>query len=106
MASLIPFDFHVPRRIGLGLIPQGGISIAMAVSGVLMYSDLQFRGLEAEAMLFAVVVIGVTLSEFTGPFLTVRVLRHAGEISPQVEQAIAEGDPDETRVAAFRPRSR
>jgi len=105
MASLIPFDFHVPRRIGLGLIPQGGISIAMAVSGVLVYSDLQFRGLEAEAMLLAVVVMGVTLSELTGPFLTIRVLRHAGEISPQVEQAIAEGDPDEARLAAFPPRS-
>jgi hypothetical protein len=37
--------------------------------------------------------------------LTIRVLRHAGEISPQVEQAIAEGDPDEARLAAFRARS-
>lgn len=105
MVSLLPFDFEVPRRLGLGLIPQGGISLAMAVSGVLVYSDLQIRGLEAEATLLAVIVIGVMLSELTGPFLTMRVLRRAGEISPQVEQAIAEGDMSKARLAAFRPRS-
>ena len=105
MVSLIPFDFDVPNRLGLGLIPQGGISLAMAVSGVLVYSDLQFRGLEAEATLLAVIVIGVMLSELTGPFLTIRVLRRAGEISPRVEQAIAEGDTSKARPAAFRPRS-
>jgi len=105
MASLTPFSFDVPKRIGLGLIPQGGVSLAMAVSGVLVYSDLQFRGLEAEATLLAVVVMGVVLSELAGPFLTIQVLRRAGEISPQVEQAIAEGDANEARVAAFLPRS-
>ena len=105
MVSLVPFDFEVPRRLGLGLVPQGGISLAMAVSGVLVYSDLQFRGLEAQATLLAVIVIGVMLSELTGPFLTIRVLRRAGEISPEVEQAIAEGDPSKARLAAFRPRS-
>jgi hypothetical protein len=105
MVSLTPFDPGVPRRIGLGLIPQGGISIAMAASGMLVYSDLQFRGLAAEATLLAVVVIGVILSELTGPFLTIRVLRHAGEISPQVERAIADGDSNEARIAAFQPRS-
>ena len=105
MVSLLPFDMDVPKRLGLGLIPQGGISLAMAVSGVLLYSDLQIRGLEAEATLLAVIVIGVMLSEITGPFLTIRVLRRAGEISLQVEQAIAEGDTSKARLAAFPPRS-
>ena len=105
MVSLLPFDFEVPRRLGLGLIPQGGISLAMAVSGVLVYSDLQIRGFEAEATLLAVIAIGVMLSELAGPFLTIRVLRRAGEISPEVEQAIAEGDMSKARLAAFRPRS-
>jgi len=76
----LPFSFEVPKRLGLGLVPQGGISIAMAVSGALMYSDLQIRGVDAEALLFAVIVIGVALAELTGPFLTTRLLERAGEI--------------------------
>ena len=87
MVSILPFGFDVPRRLGLGLIPQGGISIAVAVSGVLMYSDITIRGLDAEALLFGVIVIGVVLSELTGPFLTMRLLVRAGEISPEVLEA-------------------
>jgi hypothetical protein len=75
---------QVPRRVGLGLIPQGGISIAMAVSGMLVYSDLQIGDIDAEAVLFAVIVIGVALSELMGPLFTLRLLRHAGEIAPEV----------------------
>jgi sodium/hydrogen exchanger family protein len=102
MATLLHFDYDVPRRVGLGLIPQGGISLAMAVSGVLVYTDLSVRGLDAEATLFSVIVIGVMLSELTGPFLTVKLLRRAGEISPRVEQALAEGDMSRARREAFR----
>lgn len=88
LAGLVPFDFEVPRRLGLGLVPQGGISIAMAVSGVLMYTDLRIRGIDAEAFLFAVIVIGVALAELTGPLLTTRLLERAGEIpSDQVVSA-------------------
>lgn len=90
LVGLVPFAFRVPRRLGLGLVPQGGISIAMAVSGALMYSDLQIRGVDAQALLFAVIVIGVALSELTGPFLTTRLLEHAGEI-PRNVPAVAEG---------------
>ena len=105
MVSLLPFDFDVPKRLGLGLTPQGGISLAMAVSGVLVYPDLQIRGLDAEATLFAVIVMGVMLSELAGPFSTIRLLRRAGEISPQVEQALAEGDARRARLEAVRHRS-
>jgi hypothetical protein len=80
MVGAIPFNFDVPKRLGLGLVPQGGISIAMAVSGALMYSDLRIRGVDAEALLFAVIVMGVALAELTGPFLTTRLLERAGEI--------------------------
>ncbi len=75
-------DERIPSRVGLGLIPQGGISIAMAVSAMLMYSDLTVRGIDAESLLFAVIVIGVALSELIGPLLTLRLLRAAGELSP------------------------
>lgn len=80
LASVLPFSFPIPRRLGLGLIPQGGISIAMAVSGALMYTDLQIRGVDAEELLFAVVVIGVSLAELTGPYFATRLLERAGEI--------------------------
>lgn len=90
LVGLVPFRFEVPKRLGLGLVPQGGISIAMAVSGALMYSDLQVRGVDAEALFFAVIVIGVALAELTGPFLTTRLLERAGEI-PRETSVGAEG---------------
>lgn len=90
LAMSVPLQFDVPRRLGLGLVPQGGISIAMAVSGALMYSDLMIRGVDAEALLFAVIVIGVALSELTGPFLTTRLLERVGEIQ-QESPVAAEG---------------
>jgi hypothetical protein len=90
LASVVPFSFEVPRRLGLGLVPQGGISIAMAVSAALMYSDLSIRGVDAEALLFAVIVIGVALSELTGPLLTTRLLEHVGEL-PHDAPVVAQG---------------
>lgn len=86
LASVVPLGFPVPRRLGIGLIPQGGISIAMAVSGVLMYSDLHIHGADGEALLFAVIVMGVALAELTGPFLTTRLLERAGEIPPEMSR--------------------
>lgn len=102
LVSVTPTEFDVPRRLGLGLLPQGGISLAMAVSGVLMYSDVQVRGLSAESVLFTVIVIGVMLSELTGPWFTVQVLRRAGEISPRVEEALAKGDHRRAEQEALR----
>ncbi|MEJ2207007.1 MAG: cation:proton antiporter [Gemmatimonadota bacterium] len=106
MAASVPLGFDVPRRLGFGLIPQGGISIAMAVSGVLLYSDLEVRGVAAETTLFTVIVVGVMLSELAGPFMTVRLLRRAGEISPRVEEAIAAGDERRAEREALRHASR
>lgn len=92
LSKLVPLGFEVPRRVGLGLIPQGGIAVAMAVSAVLMYSDLQVRGLDAEAVIFAVVVIGVALSELFGPLLALGVLRRVGELTPRPEPQPADLD--------------
>lgn len=102
MVSVVPLGFAVPRRLGLGLIPQGGISLAMAVSGVLMYPNLRVGGGDAESALFTIIVIGVMLSELSGPFFTVHLLRRAGEISPKVEKALAQGDEREAERAAIR----
>jgi len=91
LLGLVRFGFPVPRRLGIGLVPQGGISIAMAVSGVLMYSDLHIHGVDGEALLFAVIVMGVALAELTGPFLTTRLLVRAGEI-PEEAAAGVDGE--------------
>lgn len=83
--------FGVPAGVGLGLLPQGGISLAMAISITLSYPALRLEGVAAIGdLVFAVVVLGVLASELVGPFMTRRLLRRAGEISPRTEKVVAE----------------
>jgi multidrug transporter EmrE-like cation transporter len=82
MVRLIPLPFPPPKRFGLGLLPQGGISLAMAISVVLTYAGLGLGEMNAVDLLFSVVVLGVILSELTGPFFTRNILVRAGEIVP------------------------
>lgn len=103
MVQLLPFEFPPPRRFGLGLIPQGGISLAMAISTVLTYGGLMLDGRDAADLLFAVVVLGVILSELAGPFLTRNILVRAGEISPRMEEAAASRRTGPTRAKPPRP---
>lgn len=102
--KLIPLSFPTPSRLGLGLIPQGGISLAMALSALLTFYGLQISGVDASQSIFSVVVLGVVLSELVGPFFTTATLRRAGEISSLVEEAIAAGDEGEARAQAVRHR--
>ncbi|MFQ5537476.1 MAG: cation:proton antiporter [Gemmatimonadota bacterium] len=104
MVTAVPLSFRVPRRLGLGLIPQGGIALAMALSVVLTYSGLQIGGVDGERAFFTVIVIGVLLSEVVGPYLTAHLLRRAGEISPGVEEALAQGDRRQAEREAVGPR--
>lgn len=92
----------MPRRLGLGLLPQGGISLAMAVSVVLTYEGLAVAGHSAAEIFFSIVVGGVVISELIGPFFVHQVLRRAGEISPRVEQALEEGDDRKAKEEAIR----
>lgn len=96
----LPFD--IPKRFGLGLLPQGGISLAMAVSVVLTYQGLEVEGYPAVEIFFGVVVLGVVVSELVGPFFTTHVLRRAGEISPGVEEALEHGDERKAKEEAIR----
>ncbi|MFC1662446.1 hypothetical protein ACFL3S_13500, partial [Gemmatimonadota bacterium] len=82
MARIVPLPFPTPKRLGLGLLPQGGISLAMAISAVLTYTGLTLGGVSAVDFLFVVVVLGVIFSELSGPFFTRNVLHRAGEITP------------------------
>jgi hypothetical protein len=94
MVRLIPLPMETPKRFGLGLLPQGGISLAMAISGVLTYAGVRLGELDAVGILFSVVVLGVILSELTGPFFTRNVLVRAGEILPGAEETSDARDSD------------
>jgi len=93
---------RTPQSLGTGLLPQGGISIALALSVLLTFYDAETQNGAAGQLLFGIVVLGVVISELIGPYFTTRVLRLAGEISPEVVQAIARGDDDTARAAAIR----
>jgi hypothetical protein len=103
LVRTVRLPFEAPKRIGLGLVPQGGISLAMALSFVLTLSgaSITLFGYPGVDLLFAVIVVGVVLSELSGPLFTQQVLRRAGEIKPAVEQALADGDVDRAEAEAL-----
>jgi hypothetical protein len=87
--------------MGEGLVTQGGMSVALALSAVLSYQGFQSGQANTETF-FTIVVLGVVLSDLAGPLLTTDVLRRAGEISPHVEAALAQGDQAGATTAAIR----
>lgn len=103
LVRTVPLPFEAPKRIGLGLVPQGGISLAMALSVVLTLSGspIPVFGYSGVDVLFAVIVVGVVISELAGPLFTHQVLRRAGELKPAVERALAEGDVPRAEAAAL-----
>lgn len=103
MVRLLPLPFAPPKRFGLGLLPQGGISLAMAISGVLTYAGLGLETMNAVEIFFAVVVLGVIISELTGPFFTQNILVRAGEISPRVQEALRTGGGRQAHLEAMSP---
>lgn len=86
---VVRLPFRTPFELGAGLLPQGGISLAMAISVTLTYSTLELDGMALVDVLFSTVVLGVMASELLGPFLTRNLLRRAGEIHPKVERELA-----------------
>lgn len=106
LATRVAGRRELPVDLGIGLIPQGGISLAVAISMTLTYGTLTFNGLALENVVFSTVVIGVVASELIGPFLTRNLLRRAGEISPRVETAVAAGAHEKELVQAARESSR
>ncbi len=82
VAAGVPLPFRPPRRLGLALLPQGGIVLAMALSLTLFLreSDPTVGDAAVLDLLFGVIVLGVVLSDLVGPILTTAVLRAAGEL--------------------------
>lgn len=80
-AARVPLrGFRPPGTFGLALVPQGGISLAMAISFVLIYVP-DAPGIDpAASILFVTVVIAVGLSDLIGPFMIRAVLERAGEL--------------------------
>jgi hypothetical protein len=82
---MVPLPVDAPAAIGIGLVPQGGISLAMALSAGLTYGAM--TGTEAPIRVaFGTIVVGVAASEFVGPFMTRALLRRAGEIPGRARQ--------------------
>lgn len=86
---LVPLPFTAPRDAGMGLIAQGGISLAMALSATLTYAAITGSEGAPVRIAFGTIVIAVAISELLGPFLTRDLLRKAGEITPSAETALA-----------------
>ena len=87
---LVRLPFRPPADAGMGLIPQGGISLAMALSATFTYGVIDQSGSGAIRVAFATIVVAVAVSELIGPFLTRDLLRNAGEIRAGVEVELAE----------------
>ncbi len=79
-----PRGIELPRRFGLALTPQGGLSLAMAISFVLIYVPTEPELTAAVNVFFATVVIAVGISDLIGPFLVRNVLERAGELDRQM----------------------
>ncbi len=72
----LPSDTRTPA-LGLGLLAQGGLSIAMAVSIRQLLAGSGGRALD---LFFATVILGVTVSEAVGPPVIRQLLARRGEL--------------------------
>ncbi|UCG39125.1 MAG: cation:proton antiporter, partial [bacterium] len=95
-ARAVPAEDRPPLALGLGLVSQGGIVIAM----VMEYYQLSPAGVTGAVV--TAVLIAVIANELISPSLARIALRRAGEISPRVEEALAEGDDRKAREEAIR----
>lgn len=81
-----PHGFQPPATLGLGLVPQGGISLAMVISITLTYGALERGGIPLVDVLFSTVVLAVTASELIGPLLARGLFRRVGELAPRSDR--------------------
>jgi hypothetical protein len=78
--ALVRLPVPTPPGVGAGLVPQGGISLAMALSAGLTYGMMAGADGGPIRVAFGTIVGGVAASELVGPFFTRRLLRRAGEL--------------------------
>jgi Kef-type K+ transport system membrane component KefB len=88
VSKLRPAGLELPGSFGLALTPQGGMSLAIAISFVLIYNPTVSGELSAAvSVFFATVVIAVGVSDLIGPFLIRAVLERSGELDRQLAGA-------------------
>jgi len=85
-SRLRPRGLNFPNSFGLALTPQGGISLAMAISFNLIYVPTSAAVETAVEIFFATVVIAVGISDLFGPFLVRNVLERVGELGSSATQ--------------------
>jgi len=74
-ALFLKSEIPVVPRLGLAMLPQGGVAIALAIDYKLIYP-----GRLADLAL-SVVILSVLINQLIGPALLMRALRRAGDIS-------------------------
>ena len=75
-ARLATDDFRPPLGLGMGLVSQGGIAVAMVMD------YYQLGSTELTGLVVTIVLIAVIVNELVSPSLARHVLRTAGEIAP------------------------
>jgi Kef-type K+ transport system membrane component KefB len=75
-ARLATDDFRPPLGLGMGLVSQGGIAVAMVMD------YYQLGSTELTGVVVTTVLIAVIFNELISPSLARHVLRTAGEIAP------------------------
>jgi Kef-type K+ transport system membrane component KefB len=74
-ARLATDDARPPRLLGIGLVSQGGIALAMVMD------YYQLASTELTGLVVSVVLIAVIFNELVSPSMARHVLRAAGEIA-------------------------
>jgi Kef-type K+ transport system membrane component KefB len=69
-------DSRPPLGLGMGLVSQGGIAVAIVMN------YYQLTSTELTSAVVTTVVLAVILNELLSPTLAKSVLRRAGEIAP------------------------
>ncbi len=78
------------ERFGATLLSQGGVSIAIAMSALLLLRAT-FPGSQVVPALFDATILGIILFEIIGPVMMRRVLASVGEIHKTAEPASKQG---------------
>lgn len=83
--------YAVPPRLGLGMISEGGLAIAVIINAVLIYPQLADT-------LITIIVLSVIVNEYISPALIVKQLGEVLHLSEARFQAVKKHDRDSERI--------
>ncbi|HIE43569.1 MAG TPA: cation:proton antiporter [Candidatus Omnitrophica bacterium] len=79
-ASIAKAPKFIRNSVGLGLFPQIGVAIAMAIVVEKRFSPLGARGAHLANLVINILLFTTVITEIVGPLLTKKALQKAGEI--------------------------